>query len=707
MMWGWNPRGLPFFVAAAVLFAVFTAIAANPGRTAAESAAPVTLREFAFKPQSVTVAAGSQVAWTNKDGVVHTVTANAGGFDSGTMAPEGVFTFTFKNAGTFEYFCDFHPFMKGTVVVTGATPAPSPVITAPTLVSPASAATLPSFGTTLRWENGAMATKVHLQVIPFNNDGPGVDVHLGSPETAFVIPAPPNWYGLLPDMTYNWRVRTSPATQFVGLDDPSWGAWGESTFRTPALPGLVITAAVPAAGSIVSTLTPALQWSVNRSDVFYFEVTLSKDSTFDTNPATATAMVYGALIHGGVTTPPNSYLVPRSFPLEPATAYFWRVRLRVQGDGRPADWSATSTFKTGSTPAPSPTAVQTPGPTASPASTAPPTPSTTPTAAPSPPATSTPTATPAPLNYMIAYASRLDGVDQLYAVRLDGSQQTRLTNTAAQELSATWSPDGARIAWVSLRDGNTEVYLMSASGADQLNMSESAGSDSQPAWSPDGSRLAWTSNRDGQKQIYFRYVNFTTNTTLKVDTGGTPAEQPAWFPDNNRLAVVANFGGGDPEICIVSALGADLQCITDNSSVDDRPAISPNGLQIAFVSDRAGRRDIYVMDVKGIAQTRLTTEANNDFPQWSPDGAKILFQSDRTGNWDLFAVNRNGSGLINLTKSPGSDTAGRWTPDGRSIVFQSDRSGPLQIYAMKPDGSSPVNLSNNGAYSVQPAVAPK
>lgn len=94
------------------------------------------------------------------------------------------------------------------------------------------------------------------------------------------------------------------------------------------------------------TLTPTLQWDVSRSDLFYYEFQLSKDVTFNTDPATATAMIYTSLRHGGVTSPWNSYEVPGSSPLEDKTTYYWRVRPRVQGDGTPASWSALFSFKT-------------------------------------------------------------------------------------------------------------------------------------------------------------------------------------------------------------------------------------------------------------------------------------------------------------------------------------------------------------------------
>lgn len=219
-------------------------------------------------------------------------------------------------------------------------------IAAPMLNSPAAGATLSNFGPTLSWTNPSGARQAHLQVIPSNNDGPGVDVYFGSSVSSFQIPPPPQWYGMLPGMTYTWRVRVSDATTAVGLDDPSWSQWAQRAFRTPSVNSSTIKAVAPAIDAGVSTLTPVLQWSNTRSDVFYYEVQLSKDATFNTNPSTATAMVYSALIHGGVTSPVNSYAVPSGFPLEDHTTYYWRARPRVQGDGSPVAWSSTFSFRT-------------------------------------------------------------------------------------------------------------------------------------------------------------------------------------------------------------------------------------------------------------------------------------------------------------------------------------------------------------------------
>lgn len=77
----------------------------------------VTISNMAFNPNSITVTAGTQVTWTNQDSVAHTVTSDTGAFDSGQLANNGTFSFTFATAGTFSYHCSNHPNMTATVTV--------------------------------------------------------------------------------------------------------------------------------------------------------------------------------------------------------------------------------------------------------------------------------------------------------------------------------------------------------------------------------------------------------------------------------------------------------------------------------------------------------------------------------------------------------------------------------------------------------------
>ena len=75
-----------------------------------------------FTLENLTVTVGTTVTWTNQDGQAHTTTAGmldnkTGEWDSGFMGQDDTFTHTFAEAGTFAYYCVFHPFMTGTVIV--------------------------------------------------------------------------------------------------------------------------------------------------------------------------------------------------------------------------------------------------------------------------------------------------------------------------------------------------------------------------------------------------------------------------------------------------------------------------------------------------------------------------------------------------------------------------------------------------------------
>jgi amicyanin len=92
---------------------------ATPAPTPPPSAIHVTIRNFAFEPAKMTIPAGKTVEWTNEDAVPHTATATspAKAFDSGNLNQGQSFSFTFAKAGTYDYYCIYHPYMKGTIVV--------------------------------------------------------------------------------------------------------------------------------------------------------------------------------------------------------------------------------------------------------------------------------------------------------------------------------------------------------------------------------------------------------------------------------------------------------------------------------------------------------------------------------------------------------------------------------------------------------------
>jgi plastocyanin len=99
-------------------------MAAQAGNAPAASTAvatdSVSIKNFAFSPATVTVTAGSTVVWTNDDSIQHDITFNGGSIVSNVLNHNDTFSHTFPTAGTYHYICSIHPFMHGTVIVTGS-----------------------------------------------------------------------------------------------------------------------------------------------------------------------------------------------------------------------------------------------------------------------------------------------------------------------------------------------------------------------------------------------------------------------------------------------------------------------------------------------------------------------------------------------------------------------------------------------------------
>src|SRR5882724_1134287 len=150
-------------------------------------------------------------------------------------------------------------------------------------------------------------------------------------------------------------------------------------------------------------------------------------------------------------------------------------------------------------------------------------------------------------------------------------------------------------------------------------------------------------------------------------------------------------------IGVVFPLVTSGECLVSSSVAPRRTGSSFNSFlwntaggdqgRIAFVSNRGGNNDIYVMHPDGTHLVNITNNPASDrLPAWSPDGSKIAFRSTRDGNTEIYVMNDDGSDVVRLTFDPRVDTSPSWTPEGQ-VLFSSNRSGRFEIYEVNPDGS--------------------
>ena len=100
-----------------VMIAIVLLFAGSPSVTANDQSSTVTIDNFSFGPQTVTVPVGATVTWTNRDDIPHTSVSTDGVFKSKVMDTDEKFSYTFAKAGTYPYYCSIHPKMTGQVVV--------------------------------------------------------------------------------------------------------------------------------------------------------------------------------------------------------------------------------------------------------------------------------------------------------------------------------------------------------------------------------------------------------------------------------------------------------------------------------------------------------------------------------------------------------------------------------------------------------------
>ena len=195
-------------------------------------------------------------------------------------------------------------------------------------------------------------------------------------------------------------------------------------------------------------------------------------------------------------------------------------------------------------------------------------------------------------------------------------------------------------------------------------------------------------------------------------------KEPNWSPDGMRLAFSSNRGGAY-QIYTMNLNGSRLRKLTDSAAVDGGPRWSPDGSRIAFYSFRDRVRGLlWLMDANGSDPTALLGELLIDpsgrclggFPGgWFPDGNRLVFRGSQgdISALQVCAIDSDGSDaevLLSEKQTFSIDPA--VSRDGRRIAFTTNRDDNIEIYVMDADGGSLRRLTNDEAIDLQPTWSP-
>ena len=175
---------------------------------------------------------------------------------------------------------------------------------------------------------------------------------------------------------------------------------------------------------------------------------------------------------------------------------------------------------------------------------------------------------------------------------------------------------------------------------------------------------------------------------------------------STQIAFVSDRGG-NKEVFIMEADGSTPTRVTRNGDINLFPSWSPDADSLAYTSYKSGEPDVWLLSRGGRRNGPLLGSPDAKYRGvWAPLNGDLALVMSREGNTDIYLVGADGRRLRRLTRGRSIETSPSWSPDGRKLAYVSDRSGSPQIYVRDLATEQSRRLTFEGAYNASPAWSP-
>jgi len=348
----------------------------------------------------------------------------------------------------------------------------------------------------------------------------------------------------------------------------------------------------------------------------------------------------------------------------------------------------------------------------------------------------------APDGKRIAFSLGADGRSHIVVKELDGGAELKLTDEPVRDYDPIWSPDGARLAFISLHPGRSEIrtlpYPPPPDGAQTLlkALDPSAPAAFLIAWqrhaqgeriyyesehnlyaldpvsrqverltqfdpqhsraskfspSPQGERILYLESRDDNYYVMLKPLNGAPEVLLQ---SAEPARWLSWFPDGRRIAFISNRNGGS-QIFVLRLDTRAVEQVTSNNEDHSSVVVAPSGKSLLAMSSRENA-NIFAWDFSASAEVEYTSEFGLQIrPEPAPDGKMLLFQTVgglARGKMDIFAKPiAPGSPPLKLVSEA---LHARWSPDGETVAFVRTVQGKHELWIASARGGAERRLTS-------------